>query len=357
MKIVVVGGGIIGRSVAWRAARGGADVVLIDSRLAQAASAVAAGLLIPAGGRISLHHLALRRRSAELYPQFVAALEEESGLECGYHAFGTLTVAYAPGADNSLDGLAGCLRGLGVAVERLSQEECRSREPQLSSEVAGGFYTADHQVDPEKMMIALEAACEKSGVTRVEERVVRVATHEVTLERGDTLPADRVVVASGAWIRKLLSVPVFPVKGEVIHLAAPPGLLRHNLVLRGEDLYVANRGDGRLVVGATEEEVGFEASVTATLALKKKIDRLLPALAACPVRETRVGFRPKVGDGLPVLGDHQGIVVAGGHYRNGILLAPVTAEVLTDYLLRGRIDPLMEPFHPTRDMRDRKDRV
>ena len=136
--------------------------------------------------------------------------------------------------------------------------------------MAAGFYSDDHQIDPEKFAAALREAGRRLGVEYLEGRVTSVASRGLTLQGGEHLGADRVVVATGAWLAQLLSLPVFPVKGEVIYLKGKPGLIRHNLTLRREDLYIANRGDGRYVVGATEEEAGFDETITATDLLFEK---------------------------------------------------------------------------------------
>lgn len=356
MKVLIVGGGLIGLNIAWRAAQKGMRVQLVDAPSPHAASRVGAGLLIPAGGRVSPHHLALRTASAEMFPSMVAELEELTGLDCGYNACGLLTVAYEPGADASVDGLANCLRGLGVAVERLDRESCLKKEPGLSEKVAAGFYSDDHQIDPEKFAVALKDAGRRQGVEFIEGRVTSVAPRGLTLLSGEHYGADRVVVATGAWLAELLSLPVFPVKGEVIHLRGKQGLLRHNLTLRREDLYIANRGDGRYVVGATEEKVGFNQRITAGEHLFEKACALVPGLEKCAWLDSRVGFRPKVGDGLPLLGEYDEIVVAGAHYRNGILLTPITARLIADYLESGTVAELMKPFSPIRDCRHRDEK-
>jgi glycine oxidase len=356
MKIVIVGGGLIGLSIAWQAAQRGLEAVLVDSPSPNAASRVGAGLLIPAGGRISLHHLALKNASAQMFPKMVGELEDATGLSCGFNPCGTMTVAFEPGADDSIDGMVSCLRGLGVQVERLSGEECRLREPALSEAAAAGYYKDDHQVDPEKLGLAFREAGRRLGVQFLDGLATRVEARKVQLDTGETLEADRIVVTAGAWLKKLLSLNVHPVKGEVIHLSGAPGILNHNLVLRKEDIYIANRGDGRYVVGATAEEVGFDTSVTATTRLRKMAEALVPGLRACELGETRVGFRPKVGDGLPLLGEYDGLVAAGAHYRNGILLAPITGRLIADYLVTNEVPELMKPFDPNRDCRHRDEK-
>lgn len=350
MKVLVLGGGLIGLGIAWRAAQKGMSVQLVDAPDPRAASRVGAGLLIRAGGRISAHHLALRNASADLFPPLVRELEELTGLDCGYNPCGLLTVAFEPGAQDSVQGLANCLRGLGVPVETLSGSGCLKREPALSERVAAGFYSDDHQVDPEKLGAALRVACDRSGVERLQGRVASLSERGGRLHDGTRLQAERVVVATGSWLGELLSLPVFPVKGEVIHLQGEPNLLRHNLTLRREELYLANRGGGRYAVGSTEEAVGFEDSVTATGTLFEKITTLVPALGKANILDSRVGFRPKVGDGLPLLGEFKGLVVAGAHYRNGILLTPITAQLITEFLETGSMPELMKSFDPCRNL-------
>ena len=356
MKCIVVGGGLIGLAIAWRAAQRGLEVVLVDSPSANAASRVGAGLLIPAGGRISRHHLALKTASAELFPHTVAELEQSTGLSCGFNPCGTLTVAFDPGADDSVDGMANCLRGMGVQVERLTGRECRRREPGLSERVAAGYFTGDHQVDPEKLALCYREAGKRAGVQYIDDKVTRVEARRVYIEKGQTLEADRVVVATGAWLRQILDLEVHPVKGEVVHLEGTAEMLSYNLVLRKEDIYIANRGDGRFVVGATVEDAGFDTSMWATMRLREKAEELVPELKKCRQTDARVGFRPKVGDGLPLLGEYQGIVVAGAHYRCGILLTPITSTLLADYLVEGRTPELMKPFDPNRDARHRDEK-
>jgi len=350
MRVIVVGGGLIGQAIAWRLASKAVDVVVVDKKSPYAASRVGAGLLIPAKGRLSRHHFALRRASADLYPSFVAELERQTGRSCGYNPCGSLTLAYQPKAEQALTGLIGCLKGFAIETSLLSARECFSREPALGPDVAGGFYTPDHQVDPVALLEALRQASLSQGVEQVEGFVVAVDHDRVKLGDGRVLRGRRVVVANGAWIGKIFPLPVYPVKGEVIVLKAAPDLIRHNLHLQRAGLYVANRGDGRYVVGATEEEVGFDTSISATAKLYEKVCHLVPALRQSELLDSKVGFRPKVGDGLPIMGDYEGIVVAGAHYQNGILQTPITAELLSDYIVSGVVSELMEDFLPTRDL-------
>ena len=347
---------MIGRGIAWELGKRGVEVVLLDRESPHAAFKAAAGLLIPAGGRISRHHHALRRESAALYPAFVEELESTTGLSCGYRQCGTLTVAYEPGAKNAVTAMCGCLRGIGVEVEQLAREECLLREPALGERVGAGYLAQDHLVDPVALLAALAQAGEALGVESVHGTVVSVAPGEVRLATGDTISGDRVVVANGAWMAELLDLPVYPVKGETIQTTAHPELLNHCLSVQKANLYLANRGDGRYVVGATEEEAGFDNSVTATTSLWERALELVPALADSHPLETRVGFRPKVGDGLPILGEFQGLLVAGAHYRNGVLQTPITGKLMAHLILTGETPELARPFSPLRDMGPRTPR-
>lgn len=350
--IAVVGGGLIGLSIARELSVRG-KVTVFDKPRASAASKVGAGLLIPVGGRISKHHFALKSESAALYPRFVQELEKESGLSCGYLANGTLTVAYEPKADSAIGGLASCIGGFGVEVERLSAEQCRQREPRLCSQVGAGFQTTDGQVDPIALRTSLRHACEGRGVEILEKDVRHVSANSVVTSEGAEWPSDVVVVAAGAWIAELLNLPVFPVKGEVIGTRVMPDFLTRNLIVQRESLYVANRGDGRLVIGSTEEEVGFCEEHTGDQMLWEKACRLLPDLADHEIEVRKVGFRPKVGDGLPIMGCHEGIYVAGAHYRNGILLTPITSKLMAELILEGRTSDLMSPYTPSRELSPR----
>lgn len=348
--LVIVGAGLIGLAIAWRCAQCDLRVAVVDPHPEHGASRVGAGLLLQAGGRISRRHLDLRQASLASYPSFVAELEHETGLAIPFSQHGLLTVAMGESAQLSLEGLAGCLRGLGVDNLWLDADECRRREPALNPAVGAGLYTPDAQVDPEALQVALAAACRLRGVGLLEAKTVQVAATGVRLVDGSQLEAGQTLVAAGCWSGQLLpELGLYPVKGEVVHLRGPADLLRGNLQWQQQDLYVANRGDGRLVIGASEEEVGFDRrpTVGAVSRLLRQAAELVPALADFELVETRAGLRPKVSDGLPVLGRMpNGVLVATGHYRNGILLTPVTATAMADLVINGRTQPLIEPFRP-----------
>lgn len=349
MKVLVVGGGLIGWACAWELAGRGSQVIVVDDARPQAASPVAAGLLIPAGGRISRSHLELKLESARLYPEFIEQLQSETGLDCRYHRCGTLTVAFEPGATLAVEGMVGCLNGLGLSARALDRAECRELVPSLGPEVGGGYFRDDHVVDPKTLWEALRAASLKKGVEEKRATVVSVRSNGVKLSGGGRLTGDRVLVASGAWLSELLAVELYPLKGETLELEAPDLQLACNLSVQRESLYLAYREPGKFVLGATEEECGFDPVPRGREILRDRALRLIPSLASATFGPARVGFRPKVGDGLPVLGPLDGIFVAGAHYRNGVLLAPVTAKLTAQMILDDIAPPLAQGLIPGRD--------
>lgn len=349
--MVVIGGGLIGWACAWELAGFDSMVTVIDDERPQAASPVAAGLLIPAGGRISRSHLKLKLESARLYPKFIEQVEREAGLYCGYHQCGTLTVAYEPGASRAVEGMVNCLNGLGVTARSLDRTECETLVPALGPEVGGGYFCDHHVVDPRCLHEALRAAALSRGVNTIRETAVLIEAEGVKLSNGTRVPSDRVLVASGAWLSELLPVDLYPVKGETLELHAPNLALSCNLVVQRENLYLAYRSPGKFVLGATEEECGFDPRPRGGTTLRERALRLIPSLVTANFNPTRVGFRPKVGDGLPIIGHLDGLFVAGSHYRNGVLLAPVTAKLVAEMILNDVVPALAKEFDPSRDTR------
>lgn len=367
MNVVVVGGGVIGLSVAWRAAGRGMTVTVFDPQLGGGASGVAAGMLAPV---TEVHYgeealLALNLESSRRYPGFVAELEDDSGLVTGYRASGTLTVARDADDLAAIDELVAYQQGLGLDVERLRSGELRRLEPALAPGVRGGALVAgDHQVDPRRLVLALGEGCRRRGVTLRRERVAAVERHAVLLAGGDRQPADAVVVAAGCWsgaIEGLApeAVVVRPVKGQILRLRDPAAqpLVGHNL--RGLDAYLVPRSDGEVVVGATVEEQGYDTTVTggAVHELLRAALELVPDLGELTLVETAAGLRPGTPDNAPLLGASgvDSVVLAAGHHRNGILLAPVTADCVVDLLHSGRTPDVIAPFSPRRF--DRPQRV
>ena len=366
--LVIVGGGVIGLGIAWRAAGRGLAVTVVDDQPGHGASWAAAGMLAPVG---EVHYgeqalLRLNLAAAERWPGFAAELEELSGRQVGYRRNGTLIVA-RDGDDNAaLDDLYRFQRGLGLESERLRGRECRQLEPGLAPGVRGGILaSSDAQVDNRAVAEALRAACERAGVRVAPGRVATVhlegvgprRARGVTLATGERIDAGTVLLAAGCWSAGLEGVPadlvppVRPVKGQLLHLRGPQEapVCRHNV--RGLDVYVVPRGDGRVVVGATVEERGFDATVTvrAVHDLLRAALELLPDTGELRLIETVAGLRPGSPDNAPLLGQlSDGLVVATGHYRNGILLTPVTADAIAELLATGQVPELIAPFSPLR---------
>jgi len=367
--VVVVGGGVIGLGIAWRAAGRGLTVTVVDDQPGHGASWAAAGMLAPVG---EVHYgeqalLRLNLAAAERWPGFAAELEELTGREVGYRRNGTLIVARDTDDNAALDDLYRFQRGLGLESERLRGRDCRQLEPGLAPGVRGGILAAsDAQVDNRAVAGALLAACEQAGVGLVPDHVATVHQVEgagpprgpgVTLASGERIDAGAVVLAAGCWTAGLegvppeLAPPVRPVKGQLLHLRGPreAPVCRHNV--RGLDVYVVPRADGRVVVGATVEERGFDATVTvrAVHDLLRAALELLPDTGELELTETVAGLRPGSPDNAPLLGPlSDGLVVAAGHYRNGILLTPVTAEGVAELLATGQVPALIAPFSPLR---------
>jgi glycine oxidase len=365
--VAVVGGGVIGLAVAWRAAQRGLSVAVIDPNPGSGASAVAAGMLAPV---TELHYaeralLDLTLASAAAYPAFVAELEAETGLDVGYRQCGTVSVGWMGSDLAALRDLADFQRGLGLTVDVVSAADLRRLEPLLAPGLPGGvLVSGDHQVDPPRLLTALRAAATAAGVEFVAQPLVGLSGDDdtvtgVRLAAGSTVPAGQTVLASGAWSALVdlpggVSLPVRPVKGQTLHLAGEPGLLAHVVrgEVRGAPVYLVPRDDGRLVVGASSEEVGFDLRARAGVVhdLLRDAQALVPAVAELELVEVRTGLRPGTPDNAPLLGTVGvgGLVVATGHHRNGVLLAPVTADGIADLLAHGTTPTTWSSFEPLR---------
>ncbi|SHN29318.1 glycine oxidase ThiO [Cryptosporangium aurantiacum] len=336
VRVAVVGGGVIGLSCAWQLARAGADVTLIEPDPAQGASRIAAGMLAP----ITEAHptepalLAAGRRAVDAWPAFAADLTS-TGIDPGYRTTGTLVAGYSADDVAALDELAARLATLGLDVERLTGTACRRSEPALAPGVRGGLSVpGDHSVDNRALLRALWAALEVVGVHVVTD----------TVEAPLTLDADVMVLAAGAWTPRLtptLAGLVRPVRGENVRLVAgrhTPVLTRTvRALVDGRGVYLVPRTTGELVVGATQDEVGFDRTVTAGGVHRLLTDarRVLPSIDEYALVETSAGLRPMSTDGAPLVGWVGGdTLVATGHGRNGILLAPLTAAIIT-HLVTG----------------------
>ncbi|MFD9331080.1 glycine oxidase ThiO [Streptomyces sp. NPDC060065] len=369
--VLVIGGGIIGLVTAWRAAQRGFTTALVDPEPGGGAAQVAAGMLAAV---TELHYgeqtlLGLNLASADRYPDFVAELTEATGQDLGYRRCGTLAVALDADDRAHLRELHALQRQSGLDSEWLSGRECRRLEPMLAPGVRGGLRVdGDHQVDPRRLAKALVTACERAGVvfhrTWAERlTVVRDRAAGVVTADGTELSAEQVVLAAGSLSGRLAGVPnavlppVRPVKGQVLRLTVPkpyaPFLSRTvRAVVRGSHVYLVPRENGELVVGATNEELGWDTTVTAggVYELLRDAHELVPGITELPLTETRAGLRPGSPDNAPLLGPTEldGLLLATGHYRNGVLLTPVTGDAMAHALATGELPEVARPFTPKR---------
>jgi glycine oxidase len=366
----VVGGGAIGLGIAWRAALAGMTVTVVDQAPGRGASWAAAGMLAPVTEVHYGEHALLRLNlaAAARWPSFTAELEEASGRPVGYRPGGTLAVARDADDNAALEDLYQFQLRCGLEVERLRSRECRQLEPGLAPSIRGGVLApGDHQVDNRALVEALLAACQRAGVRLVDARATDLTVDGdqvtgVVLAGGRRLAAGTVVLAAGCWSGGLGGLagealpPVRPVKGQLLYLRGPADQPLCSRNVRGLEVYVVPRGDGRVVVGATVEEQGFDTRVTAGAVhdLLRAAMELLPDVAELELAETVVGLRPGSPDNAPLLGPAgpEGLVVATGHYRNGILNTPTTADTIAELLATGQVPELIAPFDPGRFARN-----
>jgi glycine oxidase len=368
---VVVGGGVIGLAVAWRASQAGVAVTVLDPAPGRGASYAAAGMLTPATevtfGEERM--FAVNRASADRYPAFVAELAELTGQDPGYRRCGTLSVALDDDDRVALRQVQPLQDALGFAAEWLTGRECRRLEPMLTPALRGGLLCPDdHQVDNRRLAAALLAAAERSGVRLRREPAAGLLVEAdratgVRTGSGEVVRADTVVLAAGCWSATLPGLPpeaappVRPVKGQILRLRVPPAyapFVSHNLrgLIKGGGVYLVPRADGELVVGATVEEQGFDTTVTAggVYELLRDAHELVPGLTELPLVETHAGLRPGSPDNAAMIGPTAlpGLVLATGHHRNGILLTPVTADGVAELLATGTLPQLLAPCLPGR---------
>lgn len=373
---IFVGGGVIGLACAWRAAARGARIAVVERAEPPAgATDVAAGMLAPVGeltfGEPDLLELTLA--SARLYPDFVAELERASGKETGYRRHGALHVALDRDEAEQLRRVHDLQRSLGLEAEWLSPRRCRDLEPGLTPSFHGGVHAAgEAAIDPRALATALLTAVRASGGevrtgTEVLDGVwdggrlagVRIAPAASDGGAGaEELRADAVVLATGAWsgqtpwLPEEVRPPVRPVKGEVLELRARDGGAPCERILASERVYLVPRPDGRLIVGATTEERGFDTAVSAggVHELLREAYRLLPEVAEMELLDAVAGLRPGTPDNLPLIGPGpvDGLLLATGHYRNGILLAPLTADAIAASLAGEAPPATSPPADPTR---------
>ena len=352
--VAVAGGGPIGLACAWRAASRGLRTVVLDAG-DPGAWQVAAGMLAPVTeaepGEAALLELGLR--SARGFEAFCAELGEDAG----HRRTGTLVVARDGDEAEALERQLALRRELGLEVERLRPSQARRAEPALAPTVRLALdVPGDHSVDPRRLVAALAAAFERAGGTLRRARVtdVAAAADRVTglvLEGGETVVAEQVVLAVGVAAGRF-GLPVRPVKGQVLRLRDPrgPGLITRTI--RGEQGYLVPRADGRYVLGATMEDRGWDTTPTAggVYELLRDMSELVPGVLELEIEELQAGLRPATPDNLPAIGPGalDGLVWAGGHFRNGILLAPVTADLVAGVLAGEPLPDWAAPADPRR---------
>lgn len=364
--VVIIGGGVIGLAIArGLALRGMHDVCLIErATLGTEASFAAAGMLLPqveADAEDDFFKLACRSR--DLYPSFARALREETGVDIELDTTGTLYLALNEHDQEEIEKRFRWQTRAGLAVELLSAAAAREIEPCISESVFGALrFPNDIQVENRRLLSALANSINSLGVTVLTETNVESLTIErnritgVQTSRGP-IRCKSIVIAAGTWSSLLLRSSVLPdpaiqpVRGQMICLESKPQLTRH--VLYSPRGYLVPRQDGRLLVGSTSENAGFAKRITAggISSILQNTLEISPAIATLPVVDTWAGLRPRPADGLPVLGacgEIDGVIYATGHYRNGILLAPLTAELITEAVVTGVTSPLLAPFSPDR---------
>ncbi|HEV7368265.1 glycine oxidase ThiO [Arenibaculum sp.] len=355
-RVAIVGAGVIGLGIAWRLAAAGCAVAVFDRGAAGAGASHAAAGMLAAGvetepGEDALLRLNLLSRS--LWPGFAAEVEAASGIGVQLRTEGTLVVALTADDVGRLRFNHRLQQDAGVETHWLTGGEVRRREPYLSPSVSAALYSPhDHQVENRLLAAALRRAAEAAGARVHEHAEVGRVLVEGGRARGVAVgaqahAADVVVLAAGAWSRRIEGVPdearppVRPIKGQMLALRMHEGepLLRHVVWTPG--VYLVPRLDGRLLVGATVEERGFDTTITAggMLALLEGAWRTLPGIEELAIEETWVGFRPGSRDDAPVLGPTpvEGLVLATGHHRNGILLTPVTVDAVSRLVLDGTV--------------------
>jgi glycine oxidase len=364
---LVVGGGVIGLACAWRAARRGLSVAVLErGQPGSGASGVAAGMLAPAGeaswGEEPL--LALNLDSLRRWPGFARELEAESGAPVGFRELGALHVALDRDEAEELRRRFELHQRLGLDTEWLRSRESRGREPGLAPAVVAGLSApGEGAVDPGQLLEALGRALRAAGAELITGAVIADASRHdgiwtLRSEDGSERSAPAVVLATGAWSGALewlpadARPPVRPVKGEILTLRERRGERLCERIVVGERVYLVPREDGRVIVGATVEEAGFDDTVTAggVHELLREAYRILPDVAELELVAARAGLRPGTPDNAPLIGpcSADGLIAATGHFRNGVLQAPATAEAVAA-LLSGGEQPLdLEPFSPMR---------
>lgn len=367
VDVAVIGGGLIGASIAWRLAESGASVCVVErGELGAEASAAAAGMLAPQGELVEPPAFAdLCFHSLAIYPRFAAEIEALTGVDTGYRQDGTLLVGIEEAECRELEEVYEKQTKRGLRLERLSGDEVRKRAPGLAPAIQMGlFVPGDHWLNNERLAHGVVKACCRRGVelrarsevTGFKARNGRVEALELRSNGSapSALSAGHYVLSAGAWSGTLadslgVRAPIKPCRGQMIEFETPPELA---CVVRAGHHYMVPRSEGCIVAGTTAEYTDFDKDVTAEglRSILEGVMRIAPLVKELRFRRAWAGLRPDTPDHLPLLGygPLRNLVFATGHFRNGILLAPVTAELVADLILKGSTPFALEAFLPSR---------
>jgi glycine oxidase len=363
VKVLVVGGGVIGCATAYELAKAGCAVTLFEREVPGAeASGAAAGLLAPLGESAASAFAELAVASWRRYPAVVDELRQRTGIDVEHVTRGTIYPLSTTEDVRRAQARAEQFAGPEFGVEAWDAADIRDREPALATAVRGAmFVRGDHWVNNQRLVVAYAQAAVAAGVwVRSGAAVTRLVVEDRhargVVAGGERFDGDAVLVAAGAWTGELLgtanlSLPVEPRRGQMVGLVHVPPVVTH--CIHGADVYLVPRPSGELLIGATVERVGFQRAVTAEgiAVLLRAALALVPALGSLSVSRTWHGFRPWAPDSLPVLGPWpgvEGLWVATAHFRNGILLAPITAALMTEWITQGRTSLSVKDFRPDR---------
>ncbi|MYA71420.1 glycine oxidase ThiO [Candidatus Poribacteria bacterium] len=374
-KIIIIGGGVIGLGIGWQLAKAGATVTIYErAEVGRAASWAAAGMLAPLAEAHSEEPelLKLGCESLDRYPQWTAELEADAEMSIGYRVEGTLIVGLEPDDTHQLRHLYEAQRNLQLDVNWLTGREARDIESALSPRVTAAIHCAsDYQVDNRRMVTALQRAFQASdGVLHERSAIERVVIKDGIATgvqvHGDFQEADIVILSAGCWSAQVAGIPdailppVRPVKGQMLALQMEEGITINSVIrtVRARypmSVYLVPRADGRLIVGATSEEMGFDTRLTVggVFELLRGAWEVVPGVYELPILETWTGLRPGSRDNAPILGKTpiENLIYATGHYRNGILLTPVTAYEIAKLILTGETSETIAPFQLDRFLR------
>lgn len=365
--IIVIGGGLIGCGIAAQLASNGLKVSLFErGELMKEASWAAAGMLAPQSELTAITPLFLLcQKSLAIYPEFAKKLYEETELDPCYRAEGSLQLAFNQASAQELDKKLSWQISAGLNLRKLTSNEIKEFVPSISSEVVSGYYLPDeHQVDNRKLIESIVKQAQIAGVdfhlgSQVSEIIIEQNKAVGIIANGERYLASKIINAAGSWASlfslsnfpKQILPEIKPVRGQMLAIKASPKTLTYTL--HSGHIYLVPRFDGTIIIGSTTEHVGYDKNVTINglESLSKEAKKIIPELANASLVSVWAGLRPASIDLLPVLGEHNqlpGLIFATGHYRNGILLAPITINLLSKLVITGKTDELLLPFSPNR---------